>query len=74
VKYAVDNETGRPVAIKILDKEKVRSLNMDAQIRKEVRRGVRALSLQRACVSSPGSSTLWIMAAPHAPDRDHEDG
>ena len=39
VKYAVNTETGKAVAIKILDKEKIQKQNMGAQIKKEVRRG-----------------------------------
>jgi hypothetical protein len=36
VKYAVNTETGKGVAIKILDKEKIQKQNMGAQIKKEV--------------------------------------
>ena len=39
VKYAVNTETGKGVAIKILDKEKIQKQNMGAQIKKEVREG-----------------------------------
>lgn len=36
VKYAVNTETGKGVAIKILDKEKIQKQNMGAQIKKEI--------------------------------------
>ncbi len=36
VKYAVNTETGKAVAIKILDKDKIQKQNMGAQIKKEV--------------------------------------
>jgi len=36
IKFATDTETGRFVAIKILDKAKIRANNMGEQIKKEV--------------------------------------
>lgn len=36
VKYAVNTETNEPVAIKILDKDKIQTRNMGAQIKKEI--------------------------------------
>lgn len=36
VKYAVNTETNEAVAIKILDKDKIQTRNMGAQIRKEI--------------------------------------
>jgi len=37
VKEAVDNNTNRRVAMKILDKNKIQEYNMGPQVRKEVR-------------------------------------
>jgi serine/threonine protein kinase len=36
VKYAVNTETNEPVAIKVLDKEKIQKQNMGGQIKKEI--------------------------------------
>lgn len=36
VKYAVNSETSEPVAIKVLDKEKIQKQNMGPQIKKEI--------------------------------------
>ncbi|CAE7559523.1 CIPK8, partial [Symbiodinium microadriaticum] len=36
VKYAVNTETNEPVAIKVLDKEKIQKQNMGPQIKKEI--------------------------------------
>jgi hypothetical protein len=36
VKFAIDTETNDPVAIKILDKEKIQKQNMGNQIKKEI--------------------------------------
>lgn len=36
VKFAVNTETNEPVAIKVLDKEKIQKQNMGAQIKKEI--------------------------------------
>jgi serine/threonine protein kinase len=36
VKYAVNTDTNEAVAIKILDKDKIQSRNMGAQIKKEI--------------------------------------
>lgn len=36
VKYAVNRETNEPVAIKVLDKDKIQKKNMGTQIKKEI--------------------------------------
>ena len=57
VKYAVNTETGKGVAIKILDKEKIQKQNMGAQIKKEVREGDSLLFFW------PGTGTPALVAA-----------
>jgi hypothetical protein len=70
VKYATDTESGRGVAIKILDKAKIRANNMGEQIKKEARITADS-SLAHSLTPKGNCSSCFFPCADS--DLDHED-